>query len=195
MAKRLLLKNVRISFPNLFSPARFQNKADQPLQYRVTALYPKDSPIVAQVRDAALAVAQEKWPQDYKMHLAAAKEASNKRAWADGDTKAYNGYAGNEALTCIRDAERDGAPLLVDRDGKTPLASGCGKLYGGCYANIIVDIYAQSNKEGKAIRCGLVTVQFVKDGESFGGASAPTTDGLEDLGVDPDSMGSIEDMF
>jgi hypothetical protein len=61
-----------------------------------------------------------------------------------------------------------------------------GKIYSGAWVNGIVEIWAQSNSYGNAIRATLVTVQFVKDGDSFGGAAPASAEGLDDLGADFD---------
>jgi hypothetical protein len=57
---------------------------------------------------------------------------------------------------------------VVDRD-LTPLEEADDKPYGGCYCNVSLRLYAQDNEYGKHINVQLRGVQFVKDGERFGG--------------------------
>ncbi len=54
---------------------------------------------------------------------------------------------------------------------KTALTEADGRIYAGCYVNFNVDIWAQDGQY-TGIRCSLNGVQFVKDGDAFGGAAA-----------------------
>jgi hypothetical protein len=130
-------------------------------------------------------VAADKWAGKAEANLRAAMAAgAAKCCFYDGDTKAYNGYAGNWIVSATRN-QNDGAPMVVDRN-KRPLTAKDGKLYSGCYVNGTVEIWAQSNEFGKALRATLVNVQFAGDGESFGGAAPATANDLDDLGYDGD---------
>lgn len=179
---RVILRDVRLSFPDLFEAVQYQNQG--PFQYRASFLFAPDSQAKKDLDAAIEQVAAEKWGAKAKAILAAAKAAANKYALVDGNTKAYNGYEGNWALTATRNIDA-GAPVIVDR-GKNRLTAADGKIYAGCYVNSTVEIWAQDNSFGKAIRATLVNVQFVKDGESFGGSAPATDDGLDDLGYDED---------
>lgn len=53
-----------------------------------------------------------------------------------------------------------------------------GRPYSGCYVNAKVQIWAQKDKY-VGVRCTLVSVQFVKDGDAFGGGGPATADGFE----------------
>ena len=66
-------------------------------------------------------------------------------------------------------------PTLVDRD-RAPLIEDDGKPYAGCYVNAIVKPWAQDNQYGKRINFSLEGIQFVRDGEAFGGGGATTED-------------------
>lgn len=57
---------------------------------------------------------------------------------------------------------------IVDGD-RTPLTAESGRPYSGCYANAIVQIWAQNNQYGKRINAQVAGVQFLRHGESFGG--------------------------
>ena len=117
----------------------------------------------------------------FRSAIACIGTPSGKCFFVDGDTKAYNGYAGNWAVTATRNQD-NGAPLVVGRGGKTDIISESdGTIYSGCYVNGTIEIWAQDNSFGKAIRATLVNVQFVKNGESFGGAAPATAANLGDL--------------
>jgi hypothetical protein len=104
----------------------------------------------------------------------------------DGNTKAYNGYVGNWAITATRNQDT-GAPIVVGRGGiKDPLTAADGKIYSGCYVNGTIEVWAQDNSFGKALRATLVNVQFVKNGESFGGAAPASAANLDELAFEED---------
>jgi hypothetical protein len=112
--------------------------------------------------------------------VAQAKAAgSGKFCYVDGNTKAYDGFAGNMALSASRSKD-DGPPKILDRD-LSELPADSGRPYGGCTVNAKITLWAQDNQYGKAIRATLVTVQFVADGEAFSGAGPANADGMEAL--------------
>lgn len=69
-------------------------------------------------------------------------------------------------------------------------------LYGGAIVNATFSLYLQ--KDGKAVRCGLRTIQFVRDGERFG-RGAVSDDEFEelpdgDLDMDWDNLDGDDDI-
>ena len=172
------LKNVRLSFPDLFVARPF--KAGDPPKFKATFLVPKDSPLVKEIEAAILAVAKEKWPKDHAKVLASVRGNANRFCFQDGDTKTYDGYEGMMAFSAINKAR----PTVIDRD-REPLTEGDGKPYAGCYVNAIVDIFAYDDS-GNGISASLGGVQFVKDGEAFAGGRPASADAFDDLGVDED---------
>ena len=96
-----------------------------------------------------------------------------------GDTKEYDGYAGQMALTAKRQ-ESKGRPLVIDKD-KSPLTEADGKPYAGCYVNASVEIWAQENKYGKTLRCELLGLQFAADGDAFSAGSVADEADFDDL--------------
>ena len=69
---------------------------------------------------------------------------------------------------------------IVDAD-RSPLQASDNRPYSGCYVNAIIDIWAQDNQWGRRINATLTGVQFVRDGEAFGGGAAPAA--AEEFGV------------
>lgn len=181
MAK-VVIRDARLSFPDLFEAVQYQGSG--PYQFRATFLIDPSNPSKALIDAAIEQVAKEKWPQKWQAILPEIKSDRKACCFIDGNRREYAGYAGNWALGAVRNLDA-GRPVVVDRD-KSPLSAGDGKLYGGCYVNGTVEIWAQDNNFGKAIRATLVNVQFVKHGESFGGAAPATADALDDLGYDGD---------
>lgn len=175
---KVQLKEVRLSFPDLFEAKPFE--AGGPKRYSATFLIEPGSENDKAVQAAIKEVAKEKWGKKADATLAGIKGNSNKYCYLDGNTKEYEGYQGMLVLSSHR-REQDGRVTVIDR-GKTPLTPADGKPYGGCYVNASVDIWAQDGQYS-GIRCGLMGVQFVKDGDAFGGAAPASPDEFEDLGV------------
>lgn len=175
------LKNVRLSFPDLFKPSeQFGNYGAQ--------LIISNQADVAKIEAEMLRVATEKWGAKAEAILKSAK-AGNKVCLKDGDTKAeYDGYAGNMILS----ANNSQRPPVVNRD-RTPITADDGIVYSGCYVNAIVKIWAQDNTWGKRINASLDGVQFFKDGESFSGGGVASPDMFDDLsdGADGEDFDSL----
>jgi hypothetical protein len=174
---KLKLADVRLSFPDLFEAVQFQGAG--PFSYRASFLLPPNHPQKAAIDAAIKAVAAEKWGAKAPQILPGILGTSNKCCFVDGNTKAYDGYAGNWALTTTRPQEK-GRPLVLDQ-AKNPLVAADGKPYAGCYVNASVEFWAQDNQYGKAIRCTLLGVQFLRDGDAFGGGSVANPDDFEDI--------------
>lgn len=183
---KLMLANVRISFPDLFEAVQFQGKG--PFNYGAQFLVPADGPLKKQVDEAIQAVAREKWGAKAAKILEEILPDKKACCWINGDRREYDGYAGNWALTAKRKQEK-GAPLVIDAN-KSPLTAKSGRIYAGCFVNASVDIYAQDSTDGKGIRCGLLGVQFCRDGDAFGGGSAASADDFDDMsaGSDADAL-------
>lgn len=183
MAK-VILRDVRLSFPDLFEAVQYQGQG--PFNYRASFLMAPDSQAKKDIDAAIKQVATEKWGAKAGSILPGILANPQKCCFIDGNLKEYNGYAGNWALTATRSQE-SGRPAVVDRQ-KQDLHANDGKIYAGCYVNAVVELWSQDNSYGKAIRATLVTVQFVKDGESFGGAAPATADDLDALDFDEDDL-------
>jgi hypothetical protein len=83
-------------------------------------------------------------------------------------------------------------PLVLDSN-KTPLTDEDGKPYGGCYVNASIEIWAQDNQFGKRINAQLRGIQFVKDGDAFGGGGSPASaDEFEELEATSEG---VDDLF
>ena len=172
---KISLKNVRLSFPDIWEP-RAINAGDTPRFGATFLIDPKD-PQVAEIRNAIKQVASEKWGAKAAAQLAAI-EAAQKTCLHDGNTKAYDGYAG--MLYVSAGAPEDKPPLVLGLD-RRPLAKASGQPYAGCYVTAVIDIWAQDNAFGKRINAGLKGVQFARHGDAFSGSAPATVDDFEDL--------------
>lgn len=175
------LQSARLSFPDLFEAKQFEGAG--PFSYRAAFLIEEDAPVMVKSADGGwkkstmakviAAVAEEKWKTKAPAILKTTEGNPQKSCWYDGAIKDYDGYEGNFVLSASRNEDK-GRPIVIDRD-KSPLVAADGKPYAGCYVNGTVEIWAQDNKFGKAIRATLRGVQFVKDGDAFS-AGTPVSD-------------------
>lgn len=184
---KVKLRDVRIAFPTLFVPKAMIGKDGKPStpKYSITALFPPGSAPHKEISAAIKTVASEKWPTSYEVQLKALK-ASDKLCLHDGDTKPkYEAFPGNLFVSASSVTQPD----VRDSDTKRIPASNPGRIYGGCYADVIVSVWAQDNQYGKRINAEVLGVQFRRDGDAFRVGAAATDDDYEDLSVGDDSGG------
>lgn len=173
---RIMLRNVRLAFPSLFEPNAF---GDGEPAYQATFIIDGDDPQVAAVNRAIDAVAKDKWGAKADVTLKTLR-SSGKVALKNGDDKAqYDGFEGNYFIA-PRSRTR---PTVVDGQ-RQPLTERDGRIYAGCYVNASLEIWAQDNAYGKRINATLRGVQFVRDGEPFGGGRPAAADEFDELEVD-----------
>ncbi len=172
----ILLKDVRAAFPVFFEPKTFKGEGEP--AYSGSFLLPRDHPQVAEIKAAIKEAAKDKWGEKAGA-IVKQLEANDKVCLHDGDAKAeFTGYEGN--LYVSGRASADKRPLIIDRD-KTPLVAADGKPYAGCYVNVSLEIWAQNNSFGKRINASIRAVQFLRDGDSFGGGTSANVDEFDDL--------------
>ena len=174
----IILRDVRLAFPDVREAVQFEGKG--PFNYKAVLLVTPGTESDKTIWAAIEKAAKNEWGEKYAPILAQAKASgSSKFCYVDGNTKAYDGFAGNFALSTSRRKE-DGPPLLIGRDGPSDvLPADSGKPYGGCFVNAKVQIWAQNNEYGKGIRATLITLQFVRDGDSFSGSGPANAEGME----------------
>jgi len=156
------LDNVRIAFPALFKAEQVGNKGKP--AFSATFLMTPEHPALDKLKQGIKDVAVEKWG-DEAAEILQQLVASDRVCLRNGNTKAnYDGFAGNMFVS----ARGYVRPLVINQD-KSALLEEDGKPYSGCFVNAQVSIWAQSNQYGKRINAQLGGVQFLSDGESFGG--------------------------
>jgi hypothetical protein len=161
--QKIMLKNVRLSFPSIFKRANFNGEEGK---FEATFLLDKEEHAkeIAQLNSAIEAAIKE----------AKIKVPSDKRCVKDGDDVDYDGYANCMSIK----ASSNKRVTVIDRD-KSPLAEEDGKPYGGCYVNAIVGLWVQNNNYGKRVNANLLGVQFAKDGTPFGAGDIDVTDDFD----------------
>jgi len=173
-AGRVMLKNVRLAFPSLFEPSAY---GEGEPSYQATLIMDQAQ---ADGLDKVLAtVAREKWGAKGDAQLKALR-STGKVCLRDGDEKPdYDGFAGM-MFVAARSKTR---PTVVDGQ-RNPLTERDGRIYAGCYVNASVEVWAQDNAYGKRINCTLRGIQFVRDGEAFGGGRPAAADEFDELEVE-----------
>lgn len=180
---KVKLQEVRIAFPALFEAKALVGNDGKPSKPRFSAAFiiaPKSANAVA-LRNAVAETAKAKWGAKADAILAELKGKDRvcfRESPLTKDGKPYEGFEGMFSLNASNEAR----PLVLDRT-KSPLTQQDGKPYGGCYVNCSVELWAQDNKWGKRINASLKGVQFVKDGDAFGGGAPASPEEFDDLGV------------
>lgn len=177
MSDDIILRNVRIAFADgVHTPKAFEGTGDK--SYGATFLVEPGSDNDKLVWTAIKEACTKTWEKKADAMLESLKHNTKDFCYYKGDLKEYDGFAGKMALRAKRQ-EKKGPPLVLDRD-LSKLTAADGRPYSGCYVNAKVQIWAQKDKY-VGVRCTLVSVQFVKDGDAFGGGGPATADGFEEV--------------
>lgn len=168
----ILIENGRLSFDDLYEPTA--SVKDGKLQYRACILIDPNTDVgkrnIKKIENAIRLAELEKFkrsPVEYK--------SDDRRCFFDGEEcksqktgEVYSGYEGMKMLRALNQKR----PAIVNRDAQTPIYAEDNVTYAGCYCNFFIRIYCVSgaDKGGNGCYASLETVQFVKDGEPFGGA-------------------------
>lgn len=196
---QVILKNVRLSYPDLHKPGKPLNDGDAP-KYGAQFIFATDSEAAKVAKEALTAAAKEVFGENWQAIVKSMEKT--KKCLRNGDDNLTkdgairDGYGGMLYLV----ARNKVKPLLIggkkDASGQFPtLTEDSGKPYGGCYVNVKVDIKAMKAKDRipNQIYATLQTVQFVSDGESFGAAPG-TAEGFDEV-EGADDSNSSEDPF
>lgn len=182
MSTDIMLKDVRLSFPRLWTPVEYET-GDGKLRWSATFLIVPGSANDKAIRAAIQAEADEAYKTKAKVMLTQFWGNRQKFCYLDGapgGEAKYAGYEGHWALTTHRQKNSKAGvqppPLIIDSN-KAPLGEDAGKPYAGCYVNAKVSIYAQAGANA-GIRASFSAVQFWRDGDAFSG-STPNTDGFD----------------
>lgn len=153
--------------------------------YSVTAIIPKDHPVIAELMAAEEEAAKAKWEAKGPANLKAIR-AAGKGVVKDGDLKSnYSGFEGNMFVS-MRSANR---PNVYGSKGEQ-LTEADGVVYSGCHAHVMVSVWAQDNQYGKRLNAEITGLKFSRNGDSFGGgATRATADDFADLSAAEDLMG------
>ena len=180
MATKLKLKDVRLSFPDLFVAKEFK-AGDKKFRYNASFLVTPGSATDKEIRAAMLAEAVEVYGVKGAAKLAAFVKSGD-TAYNDGSDKEYDGYKGMMVLSAHR-LQKDGPPgvfgnTIDPQTGKVVKLTGeSGVVYAGCYVNGTVTFY--TSKEFPGLWCGFSGVQFARPGDAFSGSVAASADDFD----------------
>ena len=185
MSKKIVLRNVRLSYEHIFNPSKFDENQDP--KYNATFIIPKDHADVPALKKAFYEAGAEKYPtafggKEWPRGYTCALKDADKDAGMDGIVLAEKNpeYAGCYVLR----ADSTRRPVILDRK-KAAVTEEDGLIYSGCYVNTSLAAGAyEFGKMTKGVKCYLNGVQFVKDGERFGTDAAADFDALDDGDVD-----------
>lgn len=186
------LRNVRLSFPALFEPRKFNdNDPNSKPTFQATFLMAKagDPERNAELMTKAIA-------HVVKIGLKGKHPGKAKVCLQSGEEKGERGVDGYDADMLFTSSNARKQPTVVDRD-LTQLTASDGKPYAGCYVNATIRLWAQDNKYGKRVNAQLRAVQFFADGEPFGEGGANAEEEFEsadDMGADGSSADDEESL-
>jgi len=170
----VLLKNVRLSFPHLFTPRGFGGDDESNPKYSTSVMIPKDSVGNLEALRIAIGIVKEaKWPgvkkpvADDKLCIKSGDDSDDERMH---DHFILSTSSTRRPSLFLRDKSQA-------RDGDSDL------FYGGVFANVKVSPWAMDNKFGKRICCEIKAVLTLERGDPFG-AKAATSDGMGDDSAD-----------
>lgn len=203
MADPIILKNVRLAYPNL-KQARSQKQddgSDGIAKYDAVLLIDRTTDegkaTLAELKAEVLAAAKVKWPEQYQTILPMLRDQA-RLCYKDGphytsDGNLREGWEDRTAVNVFRYADR-GAPGLFAADKSNLGNDPAGVIYAGCYVNAKVNVFAWDHpKYGKRVRCELLALQFAGKGDAFGGASVPDAEGFEDLSASVPAGAALAD--
>lgn len=180
MSKKIVLRNVRLSYEHIFTPSSFDDSQDA--KYSATLIIPKDHPDIAMLKRALVDVGIEKYPQAFAVKswpvgFTCALKNADTETNMQGDilSEANPEYKGCYILK----ADSTRRPLVVGRK-KEAITEEDGIIYSGCYINVSLGIATyEFGKVKKGVKAYLNGVQFVADGERFGSDAADDFDSLD----------------
>lgn len=190
MGQKVILKNVTLAHESVWEPTDYQN--DGNFKYGAILLIEKDSANDKAIRAAINAAAVEAWGEQAIATLRRISSDKTTFCYRDGDIKKNENYHGMWFISANRPT-KNGRPGLCGPGGPTDrLTQESGKPYSGCVVNASLDVYGQKGKN-EGMRCGIVGLQFVTDGEPFSGSPASVND-FEPLGEGDSSMDDFGDV-
>lgn len=192
MVGQVRLKNVRLSFENIYEPGKPQaNDAGEmvPGKYGSSFLMEKGTDEtkanMAKLKKARQEVSVAKWGDNIP------KLKPDRVCTRDGDLEDWDGYANHFYVS----TKNKNQPVVVGRDRRPVVRGAAGAPYSGCFVNAIVRLWAQDDpKYGKRINASLEAVQYVKKGDAFGAAPVDPNEAFDEIEDDEDDdLGPIDE--
>jgi len=195
-SKTIILKEVILSFPeNLWTPGTPKNaQSTSKPKYSCQFLVELDSENKKLIDATIKEVAQQEWKAKAGQILASIEGNANRMCFIDGNRRVgWAGYENRWGISAGR-YPQNGAPKLCNRNPEVLVTQADGLLYGGAIVNAKIDIFTYDSPS-PGVSAGLQIVQFVRHGQSFGGAPAITMEGMEDLPFEDEMEGQEYDLL
>lgn len=161
MVDKVITPEFRVSFPNVFRPAKSMQPNSEP-KYGLAMLFPKGADLSALKKAAAEAV-KEKWGDAPPKNL--------RSPFRDQGEKEFEGYEEGAIFISATSKQKPG---LVDGGNQDIIDES--EFYAGCYARASVRAFAYDQSGNRGVAFGLQNVQKLRDGDPLGGRSKPQDD-------------------
>jgi hypothetical protein len=194
----ILIKNVRASYPHVLKPMANKDATGKVTgeSYSIKVLLPKET------HEEAAKLCRRAITKILKESNKSEPIPSDRRFLQDGDPRDEDDTGKPEEKGCwVISARETKRPIVIDnrRDPKTGKPRRLNpddprdveRIYGGCFVNIMIRPWWQSNAFGKRVNAGLSVVQFVRDGEPFG--TGRITDDVVDRRFEVEDEGEVDD--
>lgn len=195
MGTRIQLRNVRLSYANIWRPVAPANDQKAEPKFSTAILIDKrDKKNMGMLSKAIKAATEEG-----KAKLGRINPKKFDKGVRDGDDKfvgddedaILDGYEGMWYINAK--AGENYPPQIVDNRRREITDES--KVYSGCYANVFVELFAYNSQGNQGIGFGLLGIQKVADGDPLGSTfSADMFDEFEaDYEEDDDFGGQFDD--
>ncbi len=180
------LPNVRLSFPDIFEPVSVQGSDER---YGASFLLDPENKVHAKVikaiEDKVEQLIKENWKKrPPKLTVEFYGEGDEKLSDETGEP--YQGYEGMTWVSALANKKKQ-PRLVVRRNGvNEDVKEEDQLLYGGCYVTASIELWAQDNDHGKAIRSQLRGIQFKSHGDAFSQAAPVSDDEFDDEDAEDD---------
>lgn len=181
MSNVVILKDVRLSFNDLFTAVQYEGQG--PFSYKARFLVVPNGLADTIINKTIEAVARD----TFKDKAAGVLKIARGKGLQGFCYSPSEGDEGETNTLSTSRAQTKGTPGVFDSD-VSRLGEGAGRPYAGCYVNAKVEFWAQDNKFGKTVRCTLVSVQFSRDGDAFQPGVNPSDNDFEPLEAVEDDL-------
>jgi hypothetical protein len=182
--EKVVLRNVTLNFPNLFKATSSPQYPTQKPAFSTQLIIPKGSDAEKAFEAAVVKVAKEQWGDKADKKLKEYRPNKMKFPARDGDDLDDKPWAVGKVLLTAKRSETAGRPAVVDQL-KQPMLEDDQRIYSGAVVNASVVVAAQAG-QNDGIRCQLVAVQYVKNGERLAGGPAATDADFEEIKIEED---------
>lgn len=175
---RIMLKDVRISYANLFEPRPVGEGDNAKLKYSTAIIVPYNHPQIEQLKKLIEMLGKSKFGSNWaavkrkrnplrdpwKEYKAARKEAED-----EGDDPNEIEKPDEHLKDCfVINSSSERKPQIVDKS-LSPILDDS-EIFSGCYVNISLGGYAYDRPDNKGVGFGLNNIQLLRQGARLGGA-------------------------